>query len=282
MDEMDELLLRRSRGWWGSSRVDPAEATVARACKEMRCRSMSSLSGSGQFIVTLAALIAAVIVVWGVCMRPAFTGSALSWSCLAFVLLLLLAVAVGVIAANDRGDVITGDSIRVIRSSEKGHREPFSGDGCSKAMGVLACVSALAFIGVMISCMCVDYKTQGWGSVAFLVTLVMLAMVVAAAKAPRGPTIVRCVPDEVYNVTIDAMPAFKSSNQCVAARHGGGSGQTETGTDVLPDTFVVNVGLGSPSSDSEITLGSFIVSGSLPQLRQLQCEVCGAGETMRA
>ncbi|MFV9921929.1 MAG: hypothetical protein AB8U72_04500 [Anaplasma ovis] len=264
---MDELLRRSGEGW-GSFRVDPAKATVARACKEMRDRSMSSFSGSGQFIVTLAALIAAVITICGVCMQPTFTGSVLGWSCLAFVLLLLLAVAIGVVAANSREGVIAEEDIKIVRSSGRGYRGPLD-DGCSEAMGVLTCISALAFIGVMIACMCIDYKTRGWGSVVFVAMLALFAMVVVTAEPLRGPTIVQCVPDEVYHVTVDPMPAPNTQQPVVACHEG--TGQMKAEADASPGTFVVNIGLDSPGSDSGTVLGSFVVSGLLSP--QLQCKV---------
>ncbi|AXW84002.1 hypothetical protein CQZ76_02050 [Anaplasma marginale] len=266
---MDESL-QRSREGWGPFMVDPARATVAKACKEMRDRSMSSFAGAGQFIITMSALIAAVIAICGACLQPAVAGSALSWSCLAFVLLLLLVVATGVIvAANNIADIATGSDVRIVRPSRKGCRELSDDGGRSKAMVALACISALALIGVIVACICIDVNRGGWCGGFMLAALVLFTIAAffgtELSRGYTGYTVVEYGPDEAYHITVNAVPA--SDGQEASRGSNEDSGQVKT-ADVPPDTFVVTVGLDSP--DSLATLGNFVVLGFSPQL---QCRV---------
>ncbi|ACZ49319.1 major surface protein 1a-like protein 2 (MLP2-2) [Anaplasma centrale str. Israel] len=208
---------------------------------------MESFFGSGQFIIVMAALITTVLVVCGACLQPKFGGNTLGWGCLAIVLLLLLGAAIAAIAAN-REDAVTRSDVRVI-SAERYRAEL----GCtSRVMDVLTCVSALALIGAIVACVCVDVKQGSWHGGALLLSALVLFTVAVVALEPRSHALVRGCDADIYRITFNTIP----NDQQSGAAHCTDSNQAA----VPPNTFVVTVGLDPSVVDPNATLKSCVAS----------------------
>ncbi|MCU7611886.1 hypothetical protein OC188_04185, partial [Anaplasma capra] len=227
----------------------PAAATVTRATREIRERYMTSFEGIGQFIVVIAALIAAIFAICA-CMEPAIVGEhgALILGCLAVVVLLpMLGVGIHKVLNADNAEERdqAAESV-VLRRLVEGERRAASRHGAASVLKFVACtffvLDILVFGGAVVACA----YTSGTGASplvagALLLVALLLAvtlMVVVAVGDMRTPG------DCGSDVGISFRVVEGSPHRC------GESGAEETGAcgekencqreESQPSTFVVD------------------------------------------
>ncbi|WP_037349296.1 major surface protein MSP1 subunit alpha [Anaplasma marginale] len=198
---------------------DPAMGTVIGAKRKIRERSMVSFFGAGQFIITIAALVAAIFAICA-CLRTTLAGPSgtLIWGCLALVVLLPLLGTVAYMAVQDeREDGVVADYARVVREGSvwEHQRQLLEDRSTFSGMRALAAMAVFEFICAIVACACMAAKPGTWqGSALFLATLALfMASAVVVVGTRRHSSVLVLSDAPVVGLSPDVRPAAPSGGQ---------------------------------------------------------------------